>query len=40
MVVDINNYAYVVPYVLDKKRKVIFLKTTYPSKILTKKYLR
>lgn len=37
--VKIRNYVYAVPYVKDKKRKVIFLKTIYPSRILTRKYL-
>jgi hypothetical protein len=39
LIVDINNYAYAVPYIIDKKRKVIFLKTVYPDRRLTKKYL-
>ncbi len=36
-VVEIRNYAYVVPYVDAKDR--IFLKTIYPSRKHTKKYL-
>lgn len=39
-VVRINNYAYAVPYTLDRKKKEIFLKTVYPSRVLTKKYLK
>lgn len=38
-VVKINNYAYVVPYVVNEKKKEIFLKTIFPSRVLTKKYL-
>ena len=39
-VVNINNYAYVVPYVINEKTKKIFLKTIYPSRIYTKLYLK
>ncbi len=39
-VVNINYYAYAVPYVLDNDRKCLFLKTVYPSRLLTKKYLK
>lgn len=39
-VVKVENYVYVVPYVWDAKRKVKFLKTIYPSRKLTKKYLK
>ena len=38
-IIKIKNYIYVVPYVKDAERKVIFLKTVYPSRVLTKKYL-
>lgn len=38
MVVEIENYAYLVPYVSDKEK--IFLKTIIPSRKATKKYLR
>lgn len=38
-ILNIRNYIYAVPYVKDEKRKVIFLKTIYPSRMLTKKYL-
>lgn len=38
-IIKINNYIYAVPYIKDEKRKVIFLKTIYPSRVLTKKYL-
>jgi hypothetical protein len=40
LVVRINYYAYVVPYVVDKNRKKRFLKTIYPSKKFTKKYFK
>ena len=39
-VVEIEGYAYAVPYVIDLKKQEIFLKTVYPSRTLTKKYLR
>lgn len=38
MVVKIENYAYLVPYVGDDEK--IFLKTIIPSRKATKKYLR
>ena len=40
LVVIINDYAYAVPYVFDKKRKVKFLKTIYANRKLTKKYVK
>lgn len=40
LVINIKNYAYAVPYVIDTKNQAIFLKTIYPSRTLTKKYLR
>ena len=39
LVIRIKNYIYAVPYVIDRKKKTIFLKTVYPSRVLTKKYL-
>lgn len=39
-VVKIKEYAYAVPYVSDYRKKEIFLKTIYPSRILTKIYLK
>ena len=36
-IVEFDEYVYVVPYVEDDKR--IFLKTIYPSRKMTKKYL-
>ena len=38
LVVEIDNYAYAVPYVVDKKKGMAFLKTIYPSSRHTKKY--
>ena len=35
-----EGYIYAVPYVIDLKRKVIFLKTVYPSRVLTDKYMK
>ncbi|OGH15905.1 MAG: hypothetical protein A3C30_03695 [Candidatus Levybacteria bacterium RIFCSPHIGHO2_02_FULL_40_18] len=40
LVVKIKTYLYVVPYIIDRKRQVLFLKTLYPSRKLTKKYLK
>jgi hypothetical protein len=37
LIVDINNYAYIVPCVEDADK--IFLKTIYPSRKFTKKYI-
>jgi len=37
-VINIDNYAYLVPYVENKKE--IFLKTIIPSRKATKSYLR
>jgi hypothetical protein len=37
-IIEFSNYAYVVPYVEDDAK--IFLKTIYPSRKMTKKYLR
>lgn len=38
-IVCINSYVFAVPYVRNDKKKTIFLKTAYPSRSLTKKYL-
>ena len=40
LIVEINNYAYMVPYNEDKEREEIFLKTIIPSRKMTKIYLR
>ncbi len=37
-IVDINDYAYIVPFVEDEHK--YFLKTIYPSREATKKYLK
>ncbi len=37
-VVDIDGYVYLVPYV-TKNEQTVFLKTIFPSRKLTKKYL-
>jgi len=37
MIVDVEGYAYLVPYVIDKNE--YFLKTIIPSRKATKKYL-
>lgn len=39
LIVKLDNYAYVVPYVLMDKQ-IIFFKTIIPSRVETKKYLR
>lgn len=36
-VVNIDNYAYLVPFVEDENK--VFLKTIIPSRVATKKYL-
>ncbi len=38
MIVEMNNYAYLIPYVEDSSG--IFLKTIIPSRKATKQYLR
>jgi uncharacterized DUF497 family protein len=38
MIVDVDGYAYLVPFVIDKNE--YFLKTIIPSRKATKKYLR
>ena len=37
-VIEIKGYIYAVPYIIDKEKQEIFLKTIYPSRILTKHY--
>lgn len=36
-VVEINNYAYIVPFIEDEEK--YFLKTIFPSRKMTKKYI-
>jgi hypothetical protein len=38
-VVELNNYVYVVPFVMDANQNII-LKTAYPSRKMNKKYRR
>ena len=40
LVIKREEYVYVIPYVIDPKRKTIFLKTAYPSRVLTDKYMK
>lgn len=37
--INYNNYIHVVPYVINEEKKEIFLKTIFPSRFYTKKYL-
>ena len=39
LIINVNNYAYLVPFVLEKEN-TYFLKTIIPSRDATKKYLR
>lgn len=39
-IININDYAYVVPYTYNPDKNEIFLKTVYPSRKYTSKYLR
>lgn len=39
-VIQIEEYAYAVPYILNIEKQEIFLKTIYPSRFFTKKYLK
>lgn len=38
-IIKFKGYVYSVPYTLDRKRKIVFLKTVYPSRDFTKVYL-
>ncbi len=40
LVIKIKNHIYAVPYIVNEKKKTIFLKTVYPSRALTNKYLK
>lgn len=40
LIVKIKKYVYSVPYVIDKKRRLFYLKTIYPNRVLVKKYLK
>lgn len=38
LVIEKEEYVYAVPYVINSRRKTVFLKTVYPSRVLTDKY--
>ena len=40
LAVEKEGYVYAIPYVINSKRKVVFLKTVYPSRVLTDKYMK
>lgn len=40
LVIKIEEYVHAVPYVLDPKKKIVFLKTVYPSRVLTERYTK
>ncbi len=40
LAIKLEKYVYAVPYVLDQKKKIVFLKTVYPSRVLTDKYTK
>jgi hypothetical protein len=40
LVIKREEYVYAVPYIIDAKKKVIFLKTIYLSRVPTNKYMR
>lgn len=39
-VIKIKDYAYAIPYVLNTEKQEIFLKTLYPSRVFTEKYMK
>lgn len=39
-IVQIDAYAYVVPCVINRKKEEMFLKTVYPSRKYTDKYIK
>jgi len=39
-IVEIEGYVYAVPYIRNSEKREIFLKTIYPSRELTKIYLK
>lgn len=39
-IVRIKTNIYAVPYIIDKKRDILFLKTIYPNRRLKRKYLK
>ncbi len=40
LIVRIGSYIYKVPFVKDNKKRMIFLKTLYPDRKLTKIYIK
>ena len=40
LIVDIDDYIYLVPFVINKDNMTIFFKTIIPSRKYTKQYLR
>ncbi len=38
-IVELDNYAYVIPYIENTEKKEIILKTAFPSRKMTKKYI-
>jgi len=40
LVIKIGEYICAVPYVQDQKKKTVFLKTVYPSRVLTAIYMK
>jgi hypothetical protein len=38
-VVKVEEYVYIVPFVVDYEKQEIFLKTVYPSRSYTKRYI-
>jgi hypothetical protein len=39
-IIQIKKYVYAVPYIINIEKQEIFLKTIYPSRVLTKKYMK
>lgn len=35
-----DDYVWVVPFIKDEEKDMIFLKTAFPSRVYTKKYLK
>ncbi|MBF0103479.1 MAG: toxin [Desulfobacterales bacterium] len=38
-IVEFDNYTYVIPYIKDIEKDEIMLKTAFPSRKMTKKYI-
>lgn len=39
-IIEIKRYVYAIPYIINTEKQEIFLKTIYPSRVLTKKYMK